>query len=58
MMKWLFGRNDAHVGIELGDDLILSTDGELLLEIGSNLAIGLEDSSVSLVLDLDGEDKF
>ena len=57
-MKWLFGRNDDPIGIELGNDLILSTDGELLLEIGDNLAIGLNDSSVSLVLDLDGEDKF
>ena len=56
MMKWLFGRKDDQIGIELGDDLILSTDGELLLEVGDNLAIGLDDSSVSLVLDLDGED--
>ena len=57
MMKWLFGRNDDHIGIKLGDDLILSTNGELFLEVGDNLAIGLDDSSVSLVLDLDGEDK-
>ena len=56
MIKWLFGRKDDQIGIELGDDLILSTNGELLLEIGDNLAIGLDDSSVSLVLDLDGED--
>ena len=55
-MKWLFGgNNNDSLGVELGENLILSTDGELLMEVGDHLAIGLDDSSMSFTLDLDGE---
>ena len=56
MLKWLFGRSDNQIGIEVGDGLILSGDGDLSLEVGDNLALNLKDSSISLTLDLDGDD--
>jgi len=56
MLKWLFGGGSDSFGTKLGDNFILSEDGDLSMEVGDNLAIGLDDSSVSFTLGLDGEE--